>query len=132
MADLIDSPNDPMFFLHHAYLDKLWWEWQIANYPARLYEMGGNNKAPQFLLDMSGRSQPGANILDYDGDPGNITTLHHNLWMNSIVANTTVGQVMQLNGSVSCAEYVIDEHGTTYNKSVHTSGHWDPSMARHP
>ncbi|RKP10276.1 hypothetical protein THASP1DRAFT_2882, partial [Thamnocephalis sphaerospora] len=24
----IYSPNDPVFWLHHAFVDKLWWEWQ--------------------------------------------------------------------------------------------------------
>ncbi|KAI9931686.1 hypothetical protein ASPWEDRAFT_169471 [Aspergillus wentii DTO 134E9] len=129
MADPIDSCNDPLFFLHHAYLDKLWWEWQMADYPCRLYDMGGNNTAPDSILDQAGLSQPGADILDYNGDPGSVTTLHHNLWMNSIVANTTVGQIMQLNGSVVCAEYVVDESARVYNTSVRTSGHYvDPTV----
>lgn len=131
MGDLIDSCNDPLFFMHHAYLDKLWWEWQIADYPGRLFQMDGNNTSPQFLLNMSNLTQPGPDILDYNGDPGTITTLHHNLWMNSMAVNVTISDIMQVNGSVICAEYVDDPHGSTYNKSVHTSGHWDEDMARH-
>jgi hypothetical protein len=45
MRDPIDSCNNPLFFMHHAYLDKLWWEWQMADYPHRLSDMGGNNAA---------------------------------------------------------------------------------------
>ncbi|CAK7204224.1 hypothetical protein SEUCBS139899_006978 [Sporothrix eucalyptigena] len=122
MLDPIDSCNDPLFHMHHAYLDKLWWEWQMADYPNRLYDMAGNNTAPQAILDMAGLSQPGADIMDYNGDPGTITTLHHNLWMNFVTANVTVGDVMQLNGSVICAEYIIDPNAVIYNTSVHTSG----------
>jgi tyrosinase len=25
------SPNDPLFFLHHSFVDKLWWDWARAN-----------------------------------------------------------------------------------------------------
>lgn len=96
----------------------------MADYPHRLFDMGGNNTALQAILDMAGPSQPGADVLDYDGDPGNTTTLHHNLWSNSIIPNTTVGAVMQVNGSVICAEYVIDDDATIYNTSVHTPRHY--------
>jgi tyrosinase len=122
MRDPIDSCNDPLFLMHHAYLDKLWWEWQMADYPRRLYDMGGNNTASDATLALAGLSQPGLDILDYDGDDGTTTTLNHNLWMNSIVPNTTVGDIMQLNGSVICAQYVIADDAVTYNTSVHTSG----------
>ncbi|GAQ46949.1 hypothetical protein AtubIFM55763_009071 [Aspergillus tubingensis] len=124
MLDPIDSCNDPLIFMHHAYLDKLWWEWQMANYPHRLYDKGGNNTAPQYILDQAGLSQPGANILDSDGGAGSTTTLNHTLWMNTVVANTTVGEVMHLNGSVVCAEYVIDTKATRYNTSIRTYGHY--------
>lgn len=25
------SPNDPIFFLHHCNVDRLWWQWQLSN-----------------------------------------------------------------------------------------------------
>ena len=31
------SPNDPVFFLHHANIDRLWAEWQAAH-PGKTYE----------------------------------------------------------------------------------------------
>ncbi|PYH68075.1 uncharacterized protein BO88DRAFT_454961 [Aspergillus vadensis CBS 113365] len=124
MFDPIDSCNDPLFSMHHTYLDKVWWEWQLADYPHRLYDMGGNNTAPQSILDEAGPLQPGADIPDYDGDAGSTTMLNHTLWMNWVVANTTVGEVMQLNRSVVSAEYVIDTEATRYNTSVRTHGHY--------
>ena len=43
---LMTSPNDPIFFLHHANIDRLWAEWQ-ATHPAKTYEpksgYAGNN-----------------------------------------------------------------------------------------
>lgn len=122
MTDPIDGANDPLFHLHHAYLDKLWWEWQKANYTERLTDMSGNNTAPEFTLILSGLSQPGPEIMDYNGDPGTVTTLNYNLWMNSLLANVTVGDVMQLNGSTICAEYIVDPNAVRYNMSVYTEG----------
>ncbi|KAI1413349.1 Di-copper centre-containing protein [Hypoxylon sp. FL1857] len=43
MVNPFTSPGDPIFFLHHGYLDKLWWDWQSANLSTRLTEIGGNN-----------------------------------------------------------------------------------------
>jgi hypothetical protein len=34
----LPSPNDPIFFLHHCYIDKLWADWQV-----RQLELGGGN-----------------------------------------------------------------------------------------
>ncbi|KAK1854057.1 hypothetical protein CCHR01_03250 [Colletotrichum chrysophilum] len=35
------SPNDPVFFLHHGAIDRVWWEWQSAN-SSRLTDYSGN------------------------------------------------------------------------------------------
>jgi tyrosinase len=43
MLDPISSPGDPLFYLHHTWLDKIWADWQRKDLPKRLREMGGNN-----------------------------------------------------------------------------------------
>ncbi|KAI4865246.1 Di-copper centre-containing protein [Hypoxylon rubiginosum] len=45
MVNLFLSPGDPIFYLHHGFLDKLWWDWQVLNLTTRLTEIGGNNTA---------------------------------------------------------------------------------------
>ncbi|RKP26898.1 hypothetical protein SYNPS1DRAFT_13505, partial [Syncephalis pseudoplumigaleata] len=35
------SPNDPVFYLHHAFIDKMWYDWQKINPGARVYQYGG-------------------------------------------------------------------------------------------
>jgi tyrosinase len=35
------SPNDPLFFLHHAQVDRLWWLWQQQDPSARDTDFGG-------------------------------------------------------------------------------------------
>lgn len=29
MGNFFSSPNDPIFFLHHGFVDKTWWKWQM-------------------------------------------------------------------------------------------------------
>lgn len=48
MIDPIASPGDPIFYLHHTWLDKLWWDWQALDLPARLSDMGGQNTPEPF------------------------------------------------------------------------------------
>ena len=50
MVDPISSPGDPLFYLHHTWLDKLWWNWQSRDLAHRLTDISGPNVMPdQFL-----------------------------------------------------------------------------------
>ncbi|TEB25523.1 Di-copper centre-containing protein [Coprinellus micaceus] len=55
MTSFYTSNNDPVFYLHHTGLDRIWWQWQQADLANRLYAMGGkvNNTPPygQVTLD---------------------------------------------------------------------------------
>ncbi|KAK2598235.1 hypothetical protein N8I77_011660 [Diaporthe amygdali] len=101
------SPADPLFFLHHTNLDRLWWEWQSQN-SSRLTDMGGKNVATATsLVDL----QPSDiynvdSFLPYFGDNGNVTTLNHVLWMTGLADNVTIAEVMDINSDLICAEYV--------------------------
>ncbi|KAM7183930.1 hypothetical protein V8F20_012429 [Naviculisporaceae sp. PSN 640] len=44
MTNPVSSPGDPVFYMHHAWLDRLWAKWQAQNPEVRLKEIGGNNK----------------------------------------------------------------------------------------
>ncbi|POS72818.1 amino acid transporter [Diaporthe helianthi] len=80
--------------------------WQQADLPSRQADMSGRNVPPAEILARGNLSYSSAAELDYDGDPGNVTTLNHTLWMGDLIAKATVGDVMDLGGQVSCAEYV--------------------------
>ncbi|PVH91111.1 Di-copper centre-containing protein [Periconia macrospinosa] len=49
MMDVFSSPGDPLFYMHHAYLDKLWWQWQSKNLSSRLNEVTGPNQGTFFI-----------------------------------------------------------------------------------
>lgn len=106
LYDQAASPGDPVFFMHHTNLDRLWWEWQQVDSPARLTQMGGQSIPSQAHLEEGSWLFPSAAEMDYNGDAYNVTTLNHVLWMVGLKANATVADVMDLTGELICAEYV--------------------------
>ncbi|KAF2427391.1 Di-copper centre-containing protein [Tothia fuscella] len=95
MAQVLSSPGDPLFYLHHAYIDKLWWDWQNFNLSSRLYEIGGPNVRPTAELPLRKRN----------GDFGNMTKLDHVLSLYSIMPNKTIGDVMDTRSDFLCYKY---------------------------
>ena len=74
MSNVYSSPGDPLFYMHHTYLDKLWWQWQNGNLSARLTDISGSNKGilggfPGFPGNGSSPGFPGNGSLP--GFPGN-------------------------------------------------------------
>ncbi|KAK6193398.1 hypothetical protein LQW54_012493 [Pestalotiopsis sp. IQ-011] len=97
MGDVANSPGDPVFFLHHHFIDLQWWKWQVRDLDARLTEIGGTNG------DSEGDAP--ASIADYDGDNGSTTTLNHVLQMMDLYENVTVANVMSTNYTSVCLTY---------------------------
>lgn len=107
MYDQACSPGDPLFFLHHTNLDRLWWEWQAINLTSRLYDISGNNSPRASFIDTFDLGYPTAAWYDYDGDNGgNVTTLNHTLSVLELWPNATAGDVMDIQGGYLCYEYV--------------------------
>lgn len=68
--------------------------------------MGGKSIPALANLLAYGWLFPSSAVMDYDGDEYNTTTLNHVLWMGNLGPNTTISEVMNLNGELICAEYV--------------------------
>lgn len=104
MQDPTLSPGDPVFYLHHSYLDKLWWDWQQID-KSRFWDMGGPNIPNQY--NKSSSNYPGPEYTDYFGDNGgNVTTLNHTIFMTGLVANITIGDIMDIRGPYMCTNYL--------------------------
>lgn len=78
------SPNDPVFFLHHCFVDKLWADWQARNpglsYLPQTGGPAGQNENNLMFATVTGQSTI-ATVLDiatlgysYDQTPGGAST----------------------------------------------------------
>jgi tyrosinase len=106
MDDVSLSPADPLFFMHHTNLDRLWWEWQSLN-ESRLTDMAGQNVADgTFLVQSQPKSLPESAFTPYFEDNGAQTTLDHVMWMAGLAENITIREVMDVKSDAICIEYV--------------------------
>ena len=75
---------DPLFYLHHSNLDRVWWGWQQM-LPSRLKEISGRSTI----------TPPFQNI-----------TLDSKLEMGDFEASLTIREVMDIHREPSCYTYV--------------------------
>jgi tyrosinase len=109
MLDVALSPGDPMFYLHHGWLDVMWWKWQTLDLPGRLTDMGGRNVPRKSYVQGLGMSLPGREWTDYQGETGSTTTLKHVIYNSGLAPNVTVGDIMDVGGDAICAEYFFSD-----------------------
>ncbi|TFK21060.1 monooxygenase [Coprinopsis marcescibilis] len=80
MVNPYSSPGDPLFYLHHGNLDRIWWRWQAANLTSRLNAISGptSPRPPStqvtldFLMPFTSIMQPLAvrEVMDIETEPG--------------------------------------------------------------
>lgn len=88
MENILTSPNDPMFFLHHTYLDWVWWTWQGDN-ETRIFDIEGAGYETQ--------SEPATGWVE--------TSAETSIWVYDIIPNITVGDVLYTQGGYLCYIY---------------------------
>ncbi|KAK1752742.1 hypothetical protein QBC47DRAFT_349568 [Echria macrotheca] len=125
MLNPISSPGDPIFYLHHTWLDRLWAKWQLVDPEVRLKDIGGNNRMN--LGNWMGGGAPaggggggggGGSFVPVNltrpwdvpepkvvGDPGSNTTLNHLIYLYGLAPNKTIAEVMDTKGFLC---YVYD------------------------
>ncbi|KAF9530930.1 hypothetical protein CPB83DRAFT_892203 [Crepidotus variabilis] len=72
MSNFFSSPGDPMFYMHHANLDRLWRVWQLKFDKKRMWEVGGltgleaNSTALtlDYILEMNPALGPSVSVRD--------------------------------------------------------------------
>ncbi|KAF5643351.1 monophenol monooxygenase [Fusarium tjaetaba] len=83
MEDIDASPGDPLFYIHHGFIDRLWWKWQSEDPASRLYQLGGPS--------IQGGTEE--------------TTLDYVMTTYGIRPNVTVKEVMDIQGGFLCYKY---------------------------
>jgi len=108
MLDPVSSPGDPLFYLHHTWLDKLWWNWQSIDLKHRLTDISGTNIIPPEFLAIFPPEPPEFPRPPYPvpGDPGNVTTLNHVLDLKNVIPNRIIAEVMDIRAKPLCYTYV--------------------------
>lgn len=89
MADIDASPGDQVFFLHHNYIDRLWWKWQAADGDMRLMQMSGNT----------------VNETLYPQQAGVKASLETVIQQQGIIPDITIRDVMNAQGGYLCYDY---------------------------
>ncbi|KAF1809815.1 Di-copper centre-containing protein [Eremomyces bilateralis CBS 781.70] len=135
MLDPISSPGDPLFYLHHTWLDKVWWDWQKQK-PERLRDITGRKVSINPFFDLLSNLPGNSTITDFfmgnipglpsipgggpfsennrgppTFQPRNETIadpvkLTDTLTVFGLIPNTTVSQVMNIKDGILCYEYV--------------------------
>ncbi|KAK1827430.1 hypothetical protein QBC39DRAFT_314872 [Podospora conica] len=110
MTNGVSSPGDPIFYLHHTWLDKVWWNWQAGGDRAeRMGRVAGRNVQADRLPGFPARPGNIPKPTGADGDPGTETTMGHVLNMFGNGPNKTIADVMDIQGEFLCFEYVEPE-----------------------
>ncbi|KAK0616891.1 hypothetical protein B0T14DRAFT_568459 [Immersiella caudata] len=119
-GDSITSSGDPVFFLHHGFVDKMWADWQAKDPSKRYKDISGLNAQDpavgfsEFSGGMEVESamwgKPGKELLavtpdPQSGDGGKTLTLNHVMSSLGIIPNATVADVMDIKGGYLCYEY---------------------------
>ncbi|KAK1977899.1 hypothetical protein LZ30DRAFT_752531 [Colletotrichum cereale] len=78
------AANDPVFYLHHAQIDRLWWQWQRLDAPRRLSQYD---------------SQYGTN------DSGRVTNIETHLRYGYFVDSISISRVMDTENGFLCYRY---------------------------
>ncbi|KAF9051996.1 hypothetical protein BJ165DRAFT_1601496 [Panaeolus papilionaceus] len=83
LGNVYSSPGDPLFYVHHANLDRIWRQWQLSK-PGRLWEISGRSTTDP---------------------PYEEVTLDYPLVMGSLGPTTPIRQVMDTLSNTSCYTY---------------------------
>ncbi|KAF3020245.1 hypothetical protein E8E14_012263 [Neopestalotiopsis sp. 37M] len=85
IGDAYNSPGDPLFYLHHAQLDRILTLWQSKDLSVRTNQVGG----PIVPFDYGGQN----------------VTLDFEINIGALAPNVTLKQVLEIQGDVLCYTY---------------------------
>jgi len=96
MQDPFSSPGDPIFYLHHGMMDKMWWDWQKMDLKKRTKEVGGTLHSQ--IRDNFG--------LPRKYPEGVNATLETEIGMGIMAKKVKVKDLLDIKKGALCYEYV--------------------------
>ncbi|KAM5350402.1 hypothetical protein ACJ41O_006907 [Fusarium nematophilum] len=96
LSDMYSSPGDPIFFLHHANIDRLWDKWQRLDWPTRRSDISGPDTQYAYPYNYFGDRDYHNVTLDYEMNFGNLIPGRQYV---------TVKDVMDIQGGRFCYKY---------------------------
>lgn len=90
------SPNDPMFFLHHAMIDKIWYDWQQMNSSSKNAFTGGS---------ISWQANSNVSVLQYPTGAPPLLSTSSVIPSDGMWGKITVGDVLDTTGGTLCYIY---------------------------
>ena len=120
-GDSITSSGDPLFMMHHGFVDKMWWDWQEKDPETRLKDIGGINVQDPTVgfsefpggieVEAAMWGEPTAEMLavtpdPQNGDNGPNITLSHIMSSNGIIPDMTVEEIMDTRSGDLCYVYI--------------------------
>ncbi|TFK23843.1 Di-copper centre-containing protein [Coprinopsis marcescibilis] len=85
MTNFYTSPGEPLFYLHHGNVDRIWWLWQKADLANRLTDISGP-----------------VNVNDLTGPQVNLSTM---LNYSSLTPSVPIGDMMNTEAAPLCYIY---------------------------
>lgn len=89
ISNAYNSPADPIFWLHHANLDRIWWNWQKQMIWSR-------------TQDISGPIVP----FDYENKAAGNVTLDFKVNLGEVGAEVQLWELMHIQEGVLCYDYI--------------------------
>lgn len=88
-ADILCAASDPIFYLHHANVDRAWWSWQKRNLTERVRDISG----------------PIVNF-DWENEQAGNVSLKHPIFIGETVRlEAVIGDMMHIQRGMLCYGY---------------------------
>jgi tyrosinase len=121
------SPNDPVFFMHHCMVDKLWYEWQLR-FPSQSYQpttggpFGQNLNDPMNSTPMGTIGNRAIDVID-----SNALNIEYDQLMPGTPAGnddpvTNIGQLLQVNSAATNNNIAVAGEVDVYRFEVSNFG----------
>lgn len=104
MSDVFTSTQDPAFYFHHAQLDRLWTQWQLADPQSRTYQVSDTITYTNSAYTRRDHDIPLSLAYLSTGPPSRNATIFDNLRFGHVGGDVEMWRVLDTQGQL-CYRY---------------------------